>query len=155
VIPPTAIDARGCDRPQPASTAGQLRPRVQFLENNVATLRDNLRAVLLSVCADLETLVRIPSASQLPEHAADVRRSASAVADLFAEERLEVRLVAWAGIHDLSPRELDFSRGKPDPWVGNLDFSGGKLDFWAGDLDLSAGISDFWAGNPDRGSLGS
>lgn len=52
---------------------------------------------------DLERLVRIPSVSLLPEHAADVRRSAQAVADLFAGEGLDVRLVA---IDDAAPAVL-------------------------------------------------
>ncbi|HKA68288.1 MAG TPA: dipeptidase [Actinomycetes bacterium] len=68
-----------------------------------ATLRDNLRRALASVRTDLERLVRIPSVSLLPEHAADVRRSAQAVADLFAGEGLDVRLVA---IDDAAPAVL-------------------------------------------------
>jgi len=55
------------------------------------------------VRTDLERLVRIPSVSLLPEHAADVRRSAQAVADLFAGEGLDVRLVA---IDDAAPAVL-------------------------------------------------
>jgi acetylornithine deacetylase/succinyl-diaminopimelate desuccinylase-like protein len=66
-------------------------------------LRDSLRAVLPSVRADLEALVRIPSVSLLPEHAADVRRSATAVADLFAGEGFDVQLVA---IGDAAPAVL-------------------------------------------------
>jgi len=73
------------------------------METDQATLRDNLRAVLPSVRADLETLVRIPSVSLLPEHAADVRRSTTAVADLFAGEGFDVRLVA---IGDAAPAVL-------------------------------------------------
>ncbi|HET6651403.1 MAG TPA: dipeptidase [Nocardioides sp.] len=68
-----------------------------------ATLRAHLQAVLPSVRADLEALVRIPSVSLLPEHAEDVRRSATAVADLFAREGFDVRLVA---IHDAAPAVL-------------------------------------------------
>jgi acetylornithine deacetylase/succinyl-diaminopimelate desuccinylase-like protein len=59
--------------------------------------------VLPSVRADLESLVRIPSVSLLPEHAADVRRSATAVADLFAGEGFDVRRVA---IGDAAPAVL-------------------------------------------------
>ena len=73
------------------------------METDPATLRNNLRAVLPSVRSDLEALVRIPSVSLLPEHAADVRRSATAVADLFAGEGFEVRLVA---IGDAAPAVL-------------------------------------------------
>ena len=68
-----------------------------------ATLRDRLRTVLPSVRSDLETLVRIPSVSLLPEHAPDVRRSATAVADLFAGEGFDVRQVA---IGDAAPAVL-------------------------------------------------
>jgi cysteinylglycine-S-conjugate dipeptidase len=64
------------------------------VEIDPAALRDRLRAVIPSVRSDLESLVRIPSVSLLPEHAADVRRSATTVADLFAEEGFDVRLVA-------------------------------------------------------------
>ena len=74
-----------------------------------AALRDRLRAVLPSVRADLEALVAIPSVSLLPEHAEDVRRSATAVADLFAGEGFDVRLVA---IGDAAPAVL---ASKPAP----------------------------------------
>ena len=73
------------------------------MSSDRAILRDRLRAVLPSVRADLESLVRIPSVSLLPEHAADVRRSATAVADLFAGEGFHVRLVA---IGDAAPAVL-------------------------------------------------
>ena len=53
--------------------------------------------------ADLESLVRIPSISLLPEHAADVRRSATAVGELFAAEGFDVELVA---IGDAAPAVL-------------------------------------------------
>lgn len=59
---------------------------------------------------DLERLVRIPSVSLLPEHAADVRRSAQAVADLFAGEGLDVRLVA---IDDAAPAVLARKQAPP------------------------------------------
>jgi acetylornithine deacetylase/succinyl-diaminopimelate desuccinylase-like protein len=68
-----------------------------------AILRDRLQAVLPSVRVDLESLVRIPSVSLLPQHTADVRRSATAVADLFSGEGFDVRLVA---IGDAAPAVL-------------------------------------------------
>ena len=68
-----------------------------------AALRDRLRTVLPSVRADLEALVAIPSVSLLPEHADDVRRSATAVADLFEAEGFDVQLVA---IGDAPPAVL-------------------------------------------------
>ena len=43
------------------------------MEISYRTLRDNLRTVLPSVRSDLESLVRIPSVSLLPEHSDDVR----------------------------------------------------------------------------------
>ena len=73
------------------------------METDSAALRDKVRAVLPSVRSDLESLVRIPSVSLLPEHAADVRRSATAVADLFAGEGFAVQLVA---IGDAAPAVL-------------------------------------------------
>jgi cysteinylglycine-S-conjugate dipeptidase len=101
---PDTGPARGGSRARTlASTAGPPRPRVRFVDVNQAMLRDNLRKVLPSVRADLEALVKIPSVSLLPEHAADVRRSARAVADLFAKEGLDVRLVA---IGDAAPAVL-------------------------------------------------
>ena len=74
-----------------------------------ADLRERLRAVLPSVRADLEALVAIPSVSLLPEHADDVRRSATAVADLFEGEGFDVRLVA---VGDAAPAVL---ASKPAP----------------------------------------
>ncbi len=60
-------------------------------------LRARVDAVLPSVRADLEALVRIPSVSALPAHADDVRRSAQATADLFEAEGFEVRILAVEG----------------------------------------------------------
>jgi acetylornithine deacetylase/succinyl-diaminopimelate desuccinylase-like protein len=47
------------------------------------SLRDKISAVMPSVRADLEALVRIPSVSADPARTADVRRCAEAVAELF------------------------------------------------------------------------
>ena len=73
------------------------------MRSGPAILRDRLQAVLPSVRVDLESLVRIPSVSLLPQHTADVRRSATAVADLFSGEGFDVRLVA---IGDAAPAVL-------------------------------------------------
>ena len=54
-------------------------------------------AVLPAVRTDLEALVRIPSVSALPAHAADVRRSAEATAALFAAEGFDVELLTVEG----------------------------------------------------------
>jgi acetylornithine deacetylase/succinyl-diaminopimelate desuccinylase-like protein len=68
------------------------------LRQTSAQLREAVRAVLPSVRADLEALVRIPSVSALPEHAADVQRSAEATADLFRVEGFEdVRILSVEG----------------------------------------------------------
>jgi len=56
-------------------------------------LRAALASVLPSVRTDLERLVRIPSVSAAPEHAADVERSAEATRDLFAAEGFETRIL--------------------------------------------------------------
>jgi cysteinylglycine-S-conjugate dipeptidase len=56
-------------------------------------LKQRVTDVLPSVRADLEALVRIPSVSALPEHAADVRRSAEATAELFRAEGFAVDLL--------------------------------------------------------------
>jgi cysteinylglycine-S-conjugate dipeptidase len=60
-------------------------------------LRDAVSAVLPSVRADLESLVRIPSVSALPEHVDDVRRSAEATAALFSAEGLDTSIQSVAG----------------------------------------------------------
>ena len=60
-------------------------------------LRARLDAVLPSVRADLEALVRIPSVSALPEHADDVRRSAEAVAALLEAEGLATEILQIEG----------------------------------------------------------
>ncbi|CAM3724364.1 dipeptidase [Smaragdicoccus niigatensis] len=60
-------------------------------------VRQAVEAVLPSVRADLEALVRIPSVSALPEHAADVQRSAEAVADLFRQEGFDVQILTANG----------------------------------------------------------
>ena len=49
--------------------------------------------VLPSVRADLEDLIRIPSVSYEPAHAADVQRSAEATAALFHAEGFDVKIV--------------------------------------------------------------
>lgn len=62
---------------------------------SVDDLRAAVRAVLPSVRADLEALVRIPSVSREPAHAEDVRRSAEATADLFRGEGFDdVRILS-------------------------------------------------------------
>jgi acetylornithine deacetylase/succinyl-diaminopimelate desuccinylase-like protein len=60
-------------------------------------LRARVTDVLPSVRADLEGLVRIPSVSALPEHAADVERSAEATADLFRAEGFDVDILRVEG----------------------------------------------------------
>jgi acetylornithine deacetylase/succinyl-diaminopimelate desuccinylase-like protein len=61
-------------------------------------IRAAVRAVLPSIRADLEDLVRIPSVSRQPEHAEDVRRSAEATASLFRGEGFDdVRILSAGG----------------------------------------------------------
>jgi acetylornithine deacetylase/succinyl-diaminopimelate desuccinylase-like protein len=61
-------------------------------------LRAAVRAVMPSVRADLEALVRIPSVSADPGRADDVRRSAEATAELFRAEGFDdVRILTAAG----------------------------------------------------------
>jgi acetylornithine deacetylase/succinyl-diaminopimelate desuccinylase-like protein len=61
-------------------------------------LRAAVRAVMPSVRADLEALVRIPSVSADPARADDVRRSAEVTADLLRAEGFEdVRILSAAG----------------------------------------------------------
>ena len=61
-------------------------------------IRSAVRAVLPSVRADLEDLVRIPSVSADPARADDVRRSAEATAALFAAEGFDdVQLLSADG----------------------------------------------------------
>ncbi len=60
-------------------------------------LRARLDAVLPSVRADLEDLVRIPSVSAQPAHADDVRRSAEATAELFRAEGFAVEILSVDG----------------------------------------------------------
>ena len=61
-------------------------------------LRAAVRAVMPSVRADLEALVRIPSVSADPGRADDVRRSAEATAELFRAEGFDdVRILSAAG----------------------------------------------------------
>jgi cysteinylglycine-S-conjugate dipeptidase len=62
-----------------------------------SALRHRVDAVLPSVRADLEALVRIPSVSALPAHEQDVRRSADATARLFEAEGFEVELLQVEG----------------------------------------------------------
>ncbi|WP_148573109.1 dipeptidase [Nocardioides caldifontis] len=61
------------------------------------SLRARVEAVLPSVRADLEALVRIPSVSALPAHEQDVRRSAEATARLFEAEGFDVELLQVEG----------------------------------------------------------
>ena len=61
------------------------------------SLQQRVTDVLPSVRADLEALVRIPSVSALPAHAADVQRSAEATAALFAAEGFDVELLTVEG----------------------------------------------------------
>lgn len=60
-------------------------------------MRDDLDRLLPQLRADLEALVRIPSVSADPGATPQVRRSAQAVAALFAAEGLEVELLEPAG----------------------------------------------------------
>src|SRR6478672_5161164 len=61
-------------------------------------LRAAVRAVMPSVRADLEALVRIPSVSADPARADDVRRSAEATAELFRAEGFDdVRILSAGG----------------------------------------------------------
>ena len=60
-------------------------------------LHQRIADVLPSVRADLEALVRIPSVSALPAHAADVLRSAELTAELFAAEGFEVEILTVQG----------------------------------------------------------
>src|SRR3712207_7455921 len=62
-----------------------------------SSLAQRVADVLPSVRADLEALVRIPSVSALPAHAADVQRSAEATAALFAAEGFDVELLTVEG----------------------------------------------------------
>ncbi len=61
-------------------------------------IRSAVQAVMPSVRADLEALVRIPSVSADPARADDVRRSADATADLFRAEGFDdVRILTVQG----------------------------------------------------------
>ncbi|VXC36889.1 dipeptidase [Aeromicrobium sp. 9AM] len=60
-------------------------------------LRAALAAVLPSVRADLEQLVRIPSVSAAPEHADDVEASAEATRALFAAEGFDTQILRSGG----------------------------------------------------------
>ncbi len=60
-------------------------------------LHARLDAVLPSVRADLEDLVRIPSVGAIAEHAEDVRRSAEATARLLEGAGLEVEVLSVEG----------------------------------------------------------
>src|SRR4051794_25269448 len=61
-----------------------------------ADLQQRVSAVP-SVRAELEALIRIPSVSALPSHAADVQRSAEATAALFDAEGFAVELLTVEG----------------------------------------------------------
>lgn len=56
-------------------------------------IRNRVQAVLPSVRADLEDLVRIQSVSADPERLAEVERSAQRTAELFASEGVDVEIV--------------------------------------------------------------
>lgn len=60
-------------------------------------LRQRVQDVLPGVRANLEDLVRIESVSADPARAGEVRRSAEAVADLFAAEGFDARIVSADG----------------------------------------------------------
>jgi cysteinylglycine-S-conjugate dipeptidase len=62
-----------------------------------ADLRETTRALMPGLRSDLEDLVRIESVSADPERAGEVRRSAEAVAALFAAEGLDVDIVSADG----------------------------------------------------------
>jgi acetylornithine deacetylase/succinyl-diaminopimelate desuccinylase-like protein len=64
---------------------------------NVEELRERVQAVLPGVRQNLEDLVRIESVSADPARAAEVKRSAEAVRDLFAAERFSVRITSAGG----------------------------------------------------------
>jgi cysteinylglycine-S-conjugate dipeptidase len=66
-------------------------------QDTTRDLAGRVTRVLPSVRADLDALVRIPSVSALPAHAADVQRSAEATAALFAAEGFAVDLLSVAG----------------------------------------------------------
>ncbi len=60
-------------------------------------LAERVEAVLPSVRADLEDLVRIPSVGAIAAHAEDVRRSAEATAALFEAEGFDVEILVVEG----------------------------------------------------------
>lgn len=60
-------------------------------------MRERVAAVLPRTRSDLEDLVRIESVSADPERAGEVRRSAEAVAALFAAEGFDVRIASAEG----------------------------------------------------------
>ncbi|MGH3363208.1 MAG: M20/M25/M40 family metallo-hydrolase, partial [Nocardioidaceae bacterium] len=62
-----------------------------------AHIREAVQAVLPSVRADLEALVRIPSVSADPALKDEVRRSAEATAELFRAEGLDVAILSSGG----------------------------------------------------------
>ncbi len=61
------------------------------------TLRERLRAVLPGIRRDLEDLVRIESVSADPDRLGEVRRSAEAVAALFAAEGFDAQILSADG----------------------------------------------------------
>ena len=64
----------------------------------MSDLKSAVAAVVPGALADVETLVAIPSISSLPEHAADVQRTADTVAALLMESGCpDVRVVAEGG----------------------------------------------------------
>jgi cysteinylglycine-S-conjugate dipeptidase len=75
-------------------------PPATSVPERLADVADGLREQLPQTRAWLEELVRIRSISAQPEHAADVRASAEATADILREAGLdEVRLLELDGVH--------------------------------------------------------
>jgi acetylornithine deacetylase/succinyl-diaminopimelate desuccinylase-like protein len=73
---------------------------------DVTELRDRVRAELPGIRSDLEDLVRIESVSADPARAAEVRRSAEAVAELFRAEGFEETQVVSARDDGRAPAVL-------------------------------------------------
>lgn len=75
-------------------------PRPQRLvPDHLGDVADHLLADRDRIRAELEQLVRIPSISALPDHAADVQRSAEATAELLRDAGLEeVEILEAAGM---------------------------------------------------------
>jgi acetylornithine deacetylase/succinyl-diaminopimelate desuccinylase-like protein len=61
------------------------------------TLAEKVKTEVPRALEDLAALVAVPSVSSMPEHAADVLRSAELVRDLYAAEGVEARVVTTGG----------------------------------------------------------